>query len=87
VAGVGSTLPARSVATTVKVWSPGARSEYSIGVLHSASGSASSLHSKVEPASAANVKAAIVAPVWALGPERIRVSGGVVSGGALIVQV
>ena len=49
---------------------------------------ASSLHSNVEPASVeVNANDALVDVVGLLGPELIVVSGGVVSLGALIVQV
>src|SRR5688572_14423145 len=86
VAGVESTLPARSVACTRNTWSPGERSVYSIGESHDSSGSASSEHSNVAPPSAANVNPAVVCVVVAAGSDRILVSGGVVSGGARTVQ-
>ena len=89
VAGVSSVLPARSVATTRKVWLPGARSAYSSGDSHSASGSLSSEHSNVDSGSLdMNVKLAMVSiVVWAFGPIRIVVWGSVVSGGVMTVHV
>ena len=56
--------------------------------MHAAQLPASSLHSKLEPASVeAKPKLAEVLVVEAGGPLPIEVSGGVVSGGGVIVQI
>ena len=52
-AGVGSTLPAPSVARTEKVWDPTARPERALGEAHAAQLALSSLQAKVEPDSLA----------------------------------
>src|SRR4051794_24058229 len=48
-AGVGSTLPALSVARTLKVCGPGANPEYACGDVHAANAAWSSWHVKEEP--------------------------------------
>jgi hypothetical protein len=51
VAGVASVFPAKSVALTSKVCEPAASPVYALGEVQEAKAPASSLHSKVEPAS------------------------------------
>ena len=46
-AGVGSTLPAPSIARTWKEWLPSERPAYSFGLVHAAKPASSSLHSKL----------------------------------------
>src|SRR3954452_24634727 len=53
IAGVGSSLPARSRAVTEKVWSPGARPLYSRGEPHSLAAAPSSEHENDAPLSEA----------------------------------
>jgi hypothetical protein len=72
VAGVGSGLPAASVATTSNVCEPSASVPRSRGDVHAANGPPSSRHWKVEPASFDENRNG-------LGPASIVVSGGVVS--------
>ena len=50
-AGVGSVLPAASVARTSKVWDPFARLEYDAGEMQAPQAPASSRHWNVEPSS------------------------------------
>src|SRR5918992_2653095 len=79
IAGVGSVLPAASVARTARVCGPLGCAARVCGELHTAYGPPSTAHSKVEVASVAlNVKSGVVSLV-VVGPERIVVSGGVVS--------
>jgi hypothetical protein len=88
VAGEASTLPAASVARTLNVCEPALSALYAFGLVHVAKAPASSLHSKVDPDSLdVNANEALVEVVGFAGPEPIVVSGGVVSAGALIVQV
>ena len=49
--GVGSVLPAASVARTLKVWLPSARGPTDSGLVHAVQAPASRRHSKVEPGS------------------------------------
>ena len=78
-AGVGSALPAASVALTVKVWEPSARPEYVFGEPQAAKATPSSEHAKVEPGSVA-LKAKVAADEVGFGAgEVIVVSGGIVS--------
>ena len=63
-AGVGSTLPASSIARTLKTCLPGFSFLYFFGDLHGLNGFLSSLHSKLEPASLEeNLNLAVVALV------------------------
>src|SRR5215210_4206616 len=79
-AGVGSVLPAASVARTRNVWLPSASAEYAFGLAHGANPAPSSSQAKLEPGSLeANEKLAAVAFVSAGGPKSMVVSGGVVS--------
>ena len=69
VAGLGSALPALSIARTLKTCLPGFSFLYFFGDLHGLNGFLSSLHSKVEPASLEeNLNLTVVAWVFALGP-------------------
>ena len=79
-AGVGSALPAASVARTRNRWSPSASPLTTRGDVHEAKAPPSSEHSNVEPASSdENVNVPPVAVVGLSGPLSIVVSGGVVS--------
>src|SRR6185369_15598365 len=83
-AGVGSTLPAASLARTEKVCGLIVSAERDLGELQPAQLPASNLHSKLEPGSVeVKAKAAVTAVVVPLGPLEIAVSGGVVSGGGV----
>src|SRR5688572_20462411 len=84
VAGVGSTLPEISTARTSKVWAAG-DTKYSAGDKHGTNGAESSRHSKVtEPTLSLPLKWKVASPVrlGCVGPCKIRVSGGIGSGGA-----
>jgi hypothetical protein len=84
-AGVGSTLPSGSLATTRSSWSPRGRSVYSAGEVQAAEAPLSSEHSKVEPSTLdERLKLALVLVVGLAGPDRIVVSGYV---GSTTVQV
>src|SRR5687767_2316014 len=85
-AGVRSVLREASVARTSKKWSPGSTS-YSTPESHASNAAPSREHSNVEPASAAKVKDARGLGEEAAGPDRIVVSGGVVSASPSMVQV
>jgi hypothetical protein len=50
-AGVGSRLPARSIARTLNRCLPLARPEYAFGEVQASNGAGSILHRKLEPAS------------------------------------
>jgi hypothetical protein len=79
-AGVGSALPAASVALTSKVWGPSARSGYSCGEVQLLKTVSSRLHSKVESSSEEeNSKVAVRALIVPVGPESTVVSGAVES--------
>jgi hypothetical protein len=79
-AGVGSTLPAGSIARTSKRWSPGLRPRYVSGLEQAVNAAPSSLHSKVDPASfEENEKLAPVSFVGLAGAEEMVVFGAVVS--------
>jgi hypothetical protein len=81
VAGVASVLVAASVACTEKVWLVLLRPVYEAGESHGANAPASSLQAKVEPGSLElNVNDASAVATVPVGPLRIVVSGGVVSG-------
>src|SRR3712207_4764808 len=80
-AGVGSALPAASVALTLKACEPLARPAYSCGEVQLMKGAPSRLHLKVEPASEEeNEKLAETLLLAPSGPESMEVSGGVASG-------
>ena len=80
-AGVGSVLPATSVARTSKVCEPSARFVYVTGDAQLVKVPPSRLHAKVEPPSlAVTVKVAVSRSVVHDGPDAIVVSGAVVSG-------
>src|SRR5205085_2214224 len=79
VAGMGSVLPAASVARTAKVCSRSGRPAYALGDEHATQSPASRRHSNDAPASEENAKlgdASFVAPI---GPDVISVSGATVS--------
>ena len=79
-AGVGSVLPAASVAFTEKVCEPFASAVYEAGEVHAVKAAPSRLQANVEPASVDvnGIDASAVATV-PVGPPVIVVSGGVVS--------
>lgn len=80
VAGVGSTLPAASVAWTENWWEPTASAEYAFGEVHAPQAPLSSSQLKVESDSLETIeKLAEVRVVVPLGPPEIEVCGGVVS--------
>ena len=80
VAGVASTLWAASMERTENWCEPMPRTEYAFGVAQATQLAASSLHSKLEPASLEEkAKLAAVDVVLAGGPLSIEVCGGVVS--------
>jgi hypothetical protein len=79
-AGVGSVLPAGSVARTWKVWEPSARAVYSCGLAQGAKAASSRAHWKLEPASLeVKPKLALVLVVDVGGAAVMVVFGGVVS--------
>src|SRR6266496_4973811 len=80
-AGVGSVLPAASVARTRKVWAPSARALAGVcvspGPEQAPNGSESKRHSKLDPGSVEeNPKVGVESLVAPEGPEVIVVSGG-----------
>lgn len=80
VVGVGSVLPAASIARVARVCSPSASPVSSLGDRHAAQAPASSLHSNVDAASEEeNAKLDDAEAVVPEGPERIVVSGATVS--------
>ena len=87
-AGVGSVLPAGSVARTVNVWEPSANPVYVLGEVQAVSDPPSSVQPNVEPvwlALKANVAVSEVAvPV---GPASMVVSGAVLSTVRYAVEV
>jgi hypothetical protein len=91
--GVGSTLPARSIACTRSSCAPTASAWSVCGVVQASKSALSSEHWYVSSAAGVpaslpdRVKVAALLPVVALGPETIVVSGAVVSAGGTIVQV
>src|SRR4051812_49021352 len=88
VAGEASVLPAASVARTLKMWLPAASVEVVRGLVHVTQLPESTLHWKVLPDSVeVNAKVGLVLVVLLGGPELIRVSGAVVSGGGRVVMV
>ena len=87
-AGVGSVLPAASVARTSNVCAPSASTAVVNGVLHEPQAPPSTRHSNVEPVSVAvNENVGVLSVVVPVGPAVIVVSGGVVSAGAVTVTV
>src|SRR5918995_7230578 len=87
-AGVGSVLPAASVAFTSKVWVPFARLLYVLGEGHGLKAPLSREHSKEEPASEEEkVNVASLLLAFPEGLESMVVCGGVVSGGGGVVPV
>jgi hypothetical protein len=85
VAGVASTLPARSLARTENRWEPTLRFKYVLGEMQSPQEPPSSLHSKLAPTSPAlKTRIAVVAVVVDDGPLTIVVLGGVVSRGGRV---
>jgi hypothetical protein len=85
VAGVGSVLPAASVARTATAWSPSGSAAVVHGLVHDAHAPESTRQANVDPLSL-EVKAnvGVLSLVVPLGPEVIVVSGGVVSGGGAV---
>jgi hypothetical protein len=80
VAGVGSVLPAESVARTAKVWEPSPRPVYVRGDVHAVNAAPSRLHSNVAAGSSAEkLNVAVVNAVEPSGPEPIVVFGATVS--------
>src|SRR5918998_453736 len=80
VAGVASTIPSPSVATTANVCVPSVSGPWKAGETQPASGAPSSEHWNVEPVSLdENSKVALVAVVEPSGPASIVVSGSVPS--------
>src|SRR5206468_7081463 len=74
--GVGSGLPAVSVAVTVKAWLPGAKPLYvTEPLLQAAAASLSSWQTKVAPSVAWKVKVAVLLLVMPFGAVSISVSG------------
>src|SRR5213083_2431278 len=84
-AGVGSMLPAASLARALKLWLPSVRPEWAAGLKQGAKAPPSRLHSKVRLAGAVtlsvpeNVNVAVVPLVGLAGPLSTVVSGGVAS--------
>src|SRR5436309_481453 len=79
-AGLGSVLPAGSVALTVNVWLPSARPVYVLGEVQAATLPPSSVQPNVEPVSLElNPKVAVSEVAVPDGPASIVVSGGPVS--------
>ena len=75
-AGVASTLPARSVARTSKVWTPSASVPVVRGEAQALNAALSTRHSKVEPASeVVNAKVGVGSGVGFDGPELMVVFG------------
>ena len=92
VAGVGSVLPAASLAATEKVWLPFARPEYGAGDVQGPDGAPSRLQAKVAPVGSDEVNEIeplfVVSVLPSTGSAPMVVSGGVVSpGGTATVQV
>ncbi len=80
VAGVGSALPAGSIARTSKVCSPSARSPAGCGDWHAANAPPSTRHSNVVPGlSPVNSNSGVASPVGPDGPAVMLVCGGSVS--------
>jgi len=85
VAGVASTLPARSIALTSNVWLVSERPGYVAGLVHAANPPPSSWHSVVLPASVA--WNANVADVWLVGLAGVLVIDGAGGGAVSTTQV
>src|SRR6476620_5195167 len=79
-AGVGSELPAASIARTAKTCEPTARSAYFFGDVHPSKAPPSKAHSKVPGSVAVKVNSAAVLLLVPDGPPVIEVLGGVASG-------
>ena len=87
-AGVGSTLPAASVARTAKLWVPAARALYVVGDVHEVKAAPSRLHENVDPTSSdENANSAVVALVVPAGPVTMLVSGGAMSVPSSLISV
>jgi hypothetical protein len=79
-AGVGSTLPARSIARTRKMWEPSESAGDVLGELQKEKAAESKRHWKLEPGSLeAKVKVGVRSLVGPAGPAVIVVSGTAVS--------
>ncbi len=78
-AGVGSTLPAASIARTSNVRVPSATPDTTNGLEHAANAAASTRHWNVAPVSPGALNANVAAPVGAVGALVIVVFGGVAS--------
>ena len=79
-AGVGSVLPAVSVARTSKVWAPSVSAAVVCGEVQAANASLSMRHLKVEPVSVeSKEKVGVLSLVVPVGPPVIVVFGGAVS--------
>jgi hypothetical protein len=79
-AGVGSPLPAASMAPTSKLWGPSVKEVRVFGLGQGVAGPESTLHWKLEPGSLdENAKLGVGSVVGPLGPESIVVSGGMLS--------
>ncbi len=85
-AGVGSGLPAGSVAVTVKLWVPSARPVKVAGVVQVEASALSRMQVKVAGSLAENVNVAAVVLTVPVGPVSMTVFGAVVSGGAAVVN-
>jgi hypothetical protein len=79
VAGVGSRLPALSLARTAKTWLPSVSAEKDLGESQAAQAPPSSWHSNLARRSEAKANDADWELTVPAGPEAIEVSGGVVS--------
>src|SRR4029453_5349352 len=77
--GVGSMLPAASIARTAKRWPPAASRLYERGETQRPNDAESRRHWNLEGPRGGNLKLADVAVVFAAGRELILVSGGVAS--------
>ena len=89
-AGVGSVLPAGSVARTSKVCGPSASADVVNGVVQAANAAASTRHSNVEPASVevkVKVGRVVVGRAARAGPPVMEVSGGWLSSTVETVKV
>lgn len=78
-AGVGSTLPATSLAVTASLWAPSGRSVYDVGEVHGCAARPSSEQLKVALSEAVNVNVAVIDVSLAGGPDAIVVSGAIES--------
>ena len=87
VAGLGSMFPAASWARKLTVWDPMPSEEKVLGLVQSAKAALSSWHwiLAVSPAVPWKAKVAELTLIVPEGPESMTVSGGVVSGGGVVV--